>query len=72
MRWIMETSLGLGGRDFASIMKITIMEMSERVRIDELIWGRVLPMTVRAKVGFKRGGRKAPMVMANQLTGQRK
>ena len=67
-----ETSAGLGGLERASMNKIISSESRESVKIAEDTWGKVLPRTVREKSSFMSGGKRAPTVMANQFTGQRK
>lgn len=67
-----EILTGLGGRCRASMIKITSSEKSESVRIAEDTCGSVFPRMVLEKFSFISGGSKAPIVIANQLTGQRK
>ena len=47
-------------------------EIRARVRMVEATWGRVLPRRVWLNSGLRRGGSIAEIVIANQLTGQRK
>jgi hypothetical protein len=67
-----EKCLGFFGFWILSITRVTKRKVSEIVKMKDESLGTVYPRAVLAKAGLRREGIESPIVIVNQLTGQRK